>query len=218
MSSLNLKLEQLTRSFQNRRVIKAESLHFQGPGLLILSGDNGSGKTTLLRILSTLILPDSGDAWICGDSVTKAPDSVKKNIGYLSSTENSFFPRLNGEENLLLFGHLYGLEESAVAKKIEKLKGSLKLDSVLSTPYLAASSGMKQSLALARALLCDPAVLLLDEPTRNLDRNAAEQFREFLREEAKTKLILLATHIDADTKNAHAIWSIRNTELTEDKR
>jgi ABC-2 type transport system permease protein len=144
-----------------------------------LLGPNGAGKTTLVKLLSTLILPSSGEAWIDGVPVHRA-DEVKASIGLMTANERSFFPRLTCRENLHFYGGLSRLPSGAVASKVAWLSEMLDLGGFLDKRYDRCSTGMKHRVALARALLNDASLLFLDEPTVTLDPVAAGQFRERL--------------------------------------
>ncbi len=163
-----------------------------------LLGPNGAGKTTTIKILVTLLLPDEGNARVAGYDVISEPEKVRENIGVTLSVEKGFFWKLTGRENLRYFGMLRGLKGKELEERIEwalrlvgldKLGGGDKL-------YEEFSLGMKARLSLARALLADPPILILDEPTLGLDPHSARTIRNLLiklaREEGKT--VLVTTH------------------------
>jgi len=162
-----------------------------------LLGPNGAGKTTFLRVLAGLVLPTSGRALVQGVDVARDDRTVKRSIGFMTSDERSFYWRLTGRENLEFFGRLYGLDLGEARRVSASLLGVVEMEPVADRPFMGYSSGMRQRLAIARALLHDPPVLCLDEPTRSLDPIAAKHLRRFVidrlnREGGKT--ILLATH------------------------
>ena len=162
-----------------------------------LLGPNGAGKTTLFKILSTLIEPDDGNAKIGGHDLRAEPDRVREVLSPVIADERSLNWRLSSTENLRFYASLYGLSGEMHRKRVEELLEVVGLDDAGRKIVGAFSSGMKQRLLLARALLGFPKVLLLDEPTRSLDPVAARRFREFLREEIVTRqgcTVLLATH------------------------
>jgi ABC-2 type transport system ATP-binding protein len=147
-----------------------------------LLGSNGAGKTTLLKILCTLLLPTEGSAAVAGHDVVQAPASVRQAVGYCLDTERSFYFRLTGRQNLAFFAALNNLESRHATDRIAEL---------------TYSKGMQQKLGLIRALMSDPAVLLLDEPTKSLDPAAAAEFRRLVRNtlvDRFGKTILLVTH------------------------
>ena len=160
-------------------------------------GPNGAGKTTLLKILCTLLLPTDGRATVGGHDVVKAPRRVRQAVGYCLDTERSFYYRLTGIQNLAFFATLNNLGAREASARIVETLGMLGLNGAANQPFMTYSKGMQQKLGLARALLTDPAVLLLDEPTKSLDPGAATELRRFLRDalaEGLGKTILLVTH------------------------
>ncbi len=162
-----------------------------------LLGPNGAGKTTLLKILAGLILPTRGSARVDGFDVATADRDVRRAIGFVTADERSFYWRLSGEENLTFFARLYGLEAAASRSRVADLVQSMDLQEVAARPFMDYSSGMKQRLAICRALLHDPPILCLDEPTRSLDPIAAKHLRRFVADRLhrdRGKTIVLATH------------------------
>lgn len=163
-----------------------------------LLGPNGAGKTTTIKILSTLLLPDGGEARVGGFDVVSEADKVREVIGVTLSVERGFFWKLTGRENLKYFGMLRGLSGSELDKRIDYLVRLVGLDELgaVDKLYEEYSMGMRARLSLARALLADPQVLMLDEPTLGLDPPSARTIRELLvrlaREEGKT--VLITTH------------------------
>jgi len=161
-----------------------------------LLGPNGAGKTTLLKILSCLILPDHGRAAIAGIDV-REEDRVKPRLGLVHSDERSFYWRLSGRENLAFFATLYNVPKARSQGRIEELLQRVDMLEAADRRFSDYSSGMKQRLAIARALLHDPPILLMDEPTRSLDPASAMSLRQFVIDELKGndhKTILVATH------------------------
>ncbi|HEX5041692.1 MAG TPA: ABC transporter ATP-binding protein [Candidatus Polarisedimenticolaceae bacterium] len=161
-----------------------------------LLGPNGAGKTTLLKILSCLVLPDSGTARIGGHDVVDE-DEVKPKIGLVNSDERSFYWRLSGRENLRFFAELYDVPRSTREARIATLLERVDMVEAADRRFADYSSGMKQRLAIARAMLHDPPILFMDEPTRSLDPASALSLRAFILEELKArdgKTILIATH------------------------
>jgi len=159
-----------------------------------LVGHNGAGKTTLIKILSTLIIPDNGDAYINGYSVTKQEKEVRRNIGTMMVSERAFYYRLSGFDNLVFFGIIQGLsvgEAKRVANEVLELVG---LSEWKDVQYMKYSTGMQRKLALARALILDPPVILLDEPTLGMDVVSSRDFRSLIKVISKEKTILLTSH------------------------
>jgi len=162
-----------------------------------LLGPNGAGKTTLLKVLCTLVLPTGGSATVAGHDVVEAAGRVREAIGYCLDTERSFYYRLTGRQNLDFFAALDNLEVKHATARIAELTEMLGLSSAVDRRFATYSKGMQQKLGLARALMTDPGVLLLDEPTKSLDPAAAAEFRHFIRNilvDRFKKTILLVTH------------------------
>jgi ABC-2 type transport system ATP-binding protein len=176
--------------------LRGVDLHVKTGEIFGLLGPNGAGKTTLVKILSCLILPDRGRATIGGEDV-RHENKVKARIGLVHSDERSFYWRLTGRDNLRFFARLYDVPKARIESRIEELLNKVDLGEAASRRFSDYSSGMKQRLAIARALLHDPPILLMDEPTRSLDPAASLALRAIIRDELKGrdgKTILLATH------------------------
>jgi ABC-2 type transport system ATP-binding protein len=171
------------------------SLQVSRGEVLALLGPNGSGKTTTLKLLSTVLLPDAGRVLIEGADTRLRPEKVRKRVGFAVAGERSFFPRLTARENLDFFAAL-----DDVPRKLRKLRVDSMLDRVGLTEasdvlVMKFSSGMYQRLAIARALIKEPSVILLDEPTRSLDPGSAWRFWELVRGLADQGCaVLLASH------------------------
>jgi ABC-type multidrug transport system ATPase subunit len=162
-----------------------------------LLGANGAGKSTLLKILATLLLPTKGRAFVAGHDTALDSRSVRRQLGYHAGTDHGFYPRLTGRQNLLFFGRLNQLSTSATTKRIALLSQQFHLDEMLDRQVRTLSTGTVQRLSLARALVHQPRVLLLDEPTRSLDAIAAAEFRRFLKAqilESGNTSLLFASH------------------------
>jgi ABC-2 type transport system ATP-binding protein len=181
-----------------RTVAALESIDLEvGPGEIVaLVGPNGAGKSTLLRILATAILPDSGEVVVAGHDVTRDPVMVRRSIGFLLPDERSWYWRLTGRHNLEFFAALYGFGREAATRRADELLGEFGLRDAADRSFGGYSSGMRLRLSLARALLANPPVLLLDEPTRSIDPIGAEQFRELFRDAAgrRNVAVLFASH------------------------
>jgi ABC-2 type transport system ATP-binding protein len=178
-------------------VLKGISLDVAGGALFGILGLNGAGKTTLLKILGTLVLPDAGDVNIAGYDLRVEPQGVRSTLALVTADERSLHWRLSALENLRLFGALHRLSAAESFSRSLDALDTVKLTGVGEKMVGAFSSGMRQRLLLARALLSRPSVLLLDEPTRSLDPVSAHEFRRTLRDEIVGKqgaTVILATH------------------------
>jgi ABC-type multidrug transport system ATPase subunit len=178
-------------------VLKGINLEIRKGEVLGLLGPNGAGKTTLLEILSTLLLPTSGRATVGGFDVVKEAGKVRRLVSYCASGTDTFYPRLSAARNLEFFASLNDLPPWQAAERMKTVMAQAGLEENNRAPFQHYSEGMKQRLALARALLKDPALLLLDEPTRSLDPLRQGEIRRLLRGllvDQLGKTVLLVTH------------------------
>ena len=181
-----------------KEVLHGISLHVKRGELFGLLGPNGAGKTTLLKMLCTLTTPDAGSITIDGIDATKNPIEVKRRIGLCSSEERSFYFRLTARQNLEFFGALAGLTGETLTRRIVEVVKLVDLEEALDKKFSGFSSGMRQRLTMARAMLADPPILYLDEPTRAVDPVHAEDLRRLIREELvdrRGKTVVLATNL-----------------------
>lgn len=160
-----------------------------------LLGPNGAGKTTTIKMISTLLEPTSGQVKVNGYDTVKEAIQVRQSLGTVLSGERSIYWKLTGRENLEYFGALYGMTREQAKARAQDLLERLELSKRGDELVESYSSGMKQRIALGKALMADPAILVLDEPTVGLDPQAARKLREIileLKDEGRT--ILLTTH------------------------
>jgi len=165
-------LEDVSVRFGSRTVLDHASARFDAGEVVAVVGPNGGGKSTLLRLLAGLIPPSTGRARIGGRDATQVATQAPGSVGLITA-DPGLYPLLTGWENLHFFGGLYGLSRETVDTRVADFVHALGLDDALTQPTRDASSGTRQKISLARALLMDPEVLLLDEPTANLDPFAA---------------------------------------------
>lgn len=177
------------------RALNSVSLQVRSGSVLVLLGPNGSGKTTTLKLISTMLLPDSGEVIVQGADSRRDPFAVRRAVGFAVATERSFFPRLSARENLDFFAALDDIPRSKRSERIEQILRQTQLQAAADTLVMKFSSGMYQRLGIARALIKKPSVVLLDEPTRSLDPGSAAQFWNLVRSlPAQGATVILATH------------------------
>jgi ABC-2 type transport system ATP-binding protein len=177
--------------------LRGVSFQVKAGEAVALLGTNGAGKSTLLRILATLLLPTRGRAVVAGYDSAREPAAVRRQLGYHAGSDLGFYARLTGEENLRFFGQLNHLSGAYLRSRITALSEQFALGTAMENQVRTLSSGTVQRLSLMRAILHEPKVLLLDEPTRSLDALAAADFRKFLRTEVLQRQgtsLLFASH------------------------
>ncbi len=187
-----IKTENLTKKFKETTAVDALNIEVQEGEVFGFLGPNGAGKTTTVRMLTSLIGPSSGRATVCGYELGKEDTNIRRRVGILTETPG-MYDNLSAEYNLMIYANLYEVEDPAA--QVEKYLRMLGLWERRFDPAGTFSKGMKQKLAIARALLHEPRLLFLDEPTSGLDPEAAHLVREFiaeLRKEGRT--IFLCTH------------------------
>lgn len=202
-----IRIASLRRTFRDRRkereVVALDRLNLTIPvgevhGLL---GPNGAGKTTLCKILSTVLLPTAGHAAVGGYDVVLATTDVRRIIGIVFGGERGLYTRLTARQNLEFWGALYGLRGRRLGERVDTLLARLGLADRARDRVEGFSRGMKQRLHLARGLVADPQVVLLDEPTSGMDPVAARDFRQLVSElRAEGRTILITTHDMAEAE------------------
>jgi len=171
------------------------SLNVRSGSVLALLGPNGSGKTTMLKVISTMLLPDKGSVRVHGADTRNEPQRVRGCVGFAVAGERSFFPRLTARENLDFFAALDDVGPKLRKARIEITLARIGLLDAADTLAMKFSAGMYQRLAIARALFKQPAVILLDEPTRSLDPAARTDVWDLVRELSMDgTTVVIATH------------------------
>lgn len=189
-----IEIEGLTKSFGSHIAVKDVSFDVRPGEVVGLLGPNGAGKTTTLRMLSTTLRPTSGTARIAGYDVVREPDKVRASLGVLP-TDPGLYGRLTAEENLRFFGRLAGLSGAELERRIDRLLKWLGMDEHRKRRTEGFSKGMRQKIALARSILHEPPVLILDEPTAGLDVSAARTIIDFIQEsKAAGRTVLFSSH------------------------
>ena len=178
------------------RALDGVSLRVGHGSIFGLLGTNGAGKTTLIKIIFNLLIPTSGSVQVLGQDPLHHGRAVRSRMGMVNSEERSFYWRISGRRNLEFFAALHDMDRGSTSRRIEELGELTGISEFLDVPFSDYSSGMRQKTAVARALLHDPEVLLLDEPTHSLSPEAAYPLQDFIRDELvgkRGKTVFLAT-------------------------
>jgi ABC-type multidrug transport system ATPase subunit len=168
-------------------------------GVLGLLGPNGAGKSTLMRILATITRPTEGRALWDGTDIVRSPDGLRAELGYLPQ-DFGVYPNLNAVEFLEYMAAVKGLDRGAAARRIEELLVLVNLTEARKRPLGGYSGGMKQRIGIAQALLNDPRLLIVDEPTVGLDPEERVRFRNLLSDLGGERIVILSTHIVSDVE------------------
>lgn len=193
MEDLIIKVEKLTKKFKNFTAVDDLHLNVHRGDIFGFLGPNGAGKSTTIRMLLTLVKPTAGDIQIFGENISSSRDNILRRIGAIVEKPD-FYMYLSAYKNLEILGKLSGADTSK--KKIMEQLGVVGLDKRANSKVKTFSHGMKQRLGLAQALLHDPELIILDEPTTGLDPQGMKEVRELIRElKDKGKTIFLSSHI-----------------------
>jgi sodium transport system ATP-binding protein len=197
-----IEVEGLTKQFPNTALPAADDVVFEvNPGEVFgLLGPNGAGKTTTLRMLCTLLKPTAGAATVAGFDVETQPHRVREHIGFLSAN-TGVYDRMTPREMVSYYGKLYGLGGAALTERLDELFDLLQMTDFVDTPGARLSTGQKQKVSIARALVHDPPVLIFDEPTAGLDvpvQRAVRSNITALRGRGKT--VLFSSHIMSEVE------------------
>ena len=206
-----------TRAGQKRETVALDGLNLQvSKGTVFgLLGPNGAGKTTTIRILSTLLIPNSGKATVAGFDVVKEASEVRKRIGLILGGERGLYGRLTGKENLNYFAAINHMSTSLSRRRVDEVLKMVNLTEASDRPVEQYSRGMRQRLHVARGLLTDPEILFMDEPTIGLDPVGAQELRQMIPTfVSQGKTVLLTTHymFEADTL-CHTVAMINKGKL-----
>ncbi|MCM1089249.1 MAG: ABC transporter ATP-binding protein [Muribaculum sp.] len=194
---MELIVDRVSKQYKNKIAADRVSLRLQN-GVHGLLGANGAGKTTLMRMICGILRPDSGT--ITYDEIDVSEEQYRAVLGYLPQ-DFGYYPEFTGMDFLLYMAALKGLEKGAAKRKADKLLQLVSLTEVSQKRIKTYSGGMKQRLGIAQALLNDPKLLVLDEPTAGLDPKERVRFREMLQELGKDSIVLLSTHIVSDIEH-----------------
>lgn len=190
-----IELTRLHRYFGTTKAVQDVSFAVRRGHVFGYIGPNGAGKTTSMRILATLDMPTKGDAFVDGFSVTQDPDRVRRRLGFMPDYFDTQ-PSILVREYLDFFARAYGLMGAERQRALRRVMSFTRLDGLAEKPIDGLSKGMKQRLCLGRAIIHDPAVLIMDEPAAGLDPRARIQLREMIGQlAAEGKSILISSHI-----------------------
>ncbi len=215
MSSIGtVRIENLAKTYitkQRKGIFKSEKREVEAlkgvsfsvkPGEIFgFLGPNGAGKTTLIKIITTLLLPTAGGAWINGYHIDKEANKVRASVGCMLMGERGLYWKLTARENLLYFGALYHLSSEARARRTQEIIDLLDMGEIADRTVETYSSGQKMKLAFGKALINDAPLLVLDEPTNTLDVPSASELRAIVRDLNKQgKTVIYTTHIMSEAE------------------
>ncbi|WP_349409869.1 ABC transporter ATP-binding protein [Pseudalkalibacillus sp. SCS-8] len=207
-----LVMNQVSKQFGSFTALKDITLEFEN-GIYGLLAPNGAGKTTMIKMLVTLIFPTKGEILYNGTEVTKLDEDYRNVLGYLPQ-EFGYYKNYSPEKYLMYLAALKGIEKQTAKGKIQELLKLVGLEDVTRKKMKKFSGGMIQRVGIAQAMLNDPKILILDEPTAGLDPKERARFRKLLTELAQDRIIILSTHIVSDVESiANEIIMIKDKQL-----
>ena len=212
---MELVIDQVSKRYQTRWALREVSLRC-GPGLIGLVGPNGAGKTTLMRLIATLSQPTSGAIAWNGQDTQKHGSALRQVLGYLPQAFG-IYPEFTGRKFLRYLAELKGLPPSLARRRVDELLELTNLTQVADQRLTTYSGGMKQRIGIAQALLNDPEVLIVDEPTAGLDPEERVRFRTLLASLTASRIVLLSTHIVGDVEAvASRLVLVRTGQIVAD--
>lgn len=212
-SRMELQVEHLCKSYRKKEALKDVNFKLE-QGVYGLLGENGAGKSTLMRILTTVDFPTSGSILYGGKNITEMDEDYRSLVGYMPQ-DYSVYPSFTATDFLSYMGTLKGIPEEKLKIKISEVLEFVNLSDVANKKVRTFSGGMKRRIGIAQAILNDPEILILDEPTAGLDPKERIRFSNILSNMAKEKIILLSTHIVSDIEAiANQLIVIRKGKIT----
>lgn len=196
---MRLDIRNVSKNYRSKSNALSEVTLSLGPGVHGLLGPNGAGKTTLMNILATLSRPSSGSVLWNGADLARDPNSLRRVLGYLPQ-DFGVYPNLSAVEFLEYLAAVKGLHAAVARRRIDELLALLNLHASRKRPVGSFSGGMKQRVGIAQALLNDPQLLIVDEPTAGLDPEERVRFRNLLAELPGERIVILSTHIVSDVE------------------
>lgn len=194
MSTIKLELKNLSKSFDNKLVVNNISFTANQGEILGFLGPNGAGKTTTMRMITGFLTPTSGTVYLNNIDILEDPIKAKQQFGYLPEGAPSYVD-MKVYDFLKFIAKLRGFSGIQLTECLDKAINQLNLQEVINKSIDTLSKGFKRRVALAQAILHNPPILILDEPTDGLDPNQKYEVREFIKDMAKDKIIILSTHI-----------------------
>ena len=211
---MELKINKLTKRFGDITAVNSVSLSMTG-GVYGLLGENGAGKTTLMRMLCTLMSPTEGSITLEGRDIFKMDSDYRSLLGYLPQ-DFGFYPEFTVKDYLMYISSVKGLRPAVAAKRVKGLIHATGLSKVAYRKMKKLSGGMKRRAGIAQAMLNDPKILILDEPTAGLDPNERIRFRNLISEISGNRTVLLSTHIVSDVEYiANEILLMKNGSIIQ---
>ena len=207
---MNLSVDRLSKQYKNKIAVDRISFNLTD-GVTGLLGANGAGKTTLMRMMSGILNPTSGS--VTTDGIPVQTEEYRALLGYLPQ-DFGYYPEFTAREFVQYIAALKGIEKKTAKKKTEELLETVGLSDVANKKIKTFSGGMKQRVGIAQALVNDPKILILDEPTAGLDPKERVRFRNLIGEIGKTSIVLFSTHIVSDIEHiAGNLLMIRDGQL-----
>jgi ABC-2 type transport system ATP-binding protein len=211
--TISVKTNQLTRRFGKFVAVDKVSIEVYQKEIFGFLGANGAGKTTMIRMLCGLLKPSDGDGTVAGFDIKKQSEIIKQNIGYMSQ-KFSLYEDLTISENIEFYGGVYGLSKEKIEQKKDGLFRQLKLDEYAKKYTRDLPLGIRQRLALGSALLHDPPIIFLDEPTSGVDPKARRGFWDLIYQTAESgKTVFVTTHYMDEAEYCHRISIMREGKL-----
>ena len=211
---MELQMVNLTKRFGDFRAVDDMNIRITN-GVYGLLGVNGAGKTTLMRMICTLLTPTSGQILCYGKDIQKMEGEYRNLLGYLPQ-EFGFYPEFTVKEYLLYIASLKGIRPVVARKRVKELLDQVGLTKAANKKMKKLSGGMKRRVGIAQAILNNPKILILDEPTAGLDPSERVRFRNLISELSEERIVILSTHIVSDVEYiANEIWLMKNGRLVQ---
>ena len=211
---MELQMVNITKRFGDFKAVDDMNIRVTN-GVYGLLGVNGAGKTTLMRMICTLLTPTSGQILCDGKDIQKMEGEYRNLLGYLPQ-EFGFYPEFSVKDYLLYIASLKGIRPVVAKKRVKELLEQVGLSKAANKKMKKLSGGMKRRVGIAQAILNNPKILILDEPTAGLDPTERVRFRNMISELSKERIVILSTHIVSDVEYiANEIWLMKNGRLMQ---